>query len=182
MSISVLPRHHLSPNSNFQHKEVDYSHVFLPTLFLVVFTSLAWCHLCLPDLSPSARLIVISLGNNGTAQVNAPPAVPILSSVQSVACGLFGTCALMTWGGVRCWGRSDILGLGLILSQRGPVHTPPTSDVITGVSSVVVGTFHVCVLMSGDGGVRCWVRALPCDVALFFLPICGQPISVDFVC
>ena len=77
----------------------------------------------------------------------------MLTSVQAIAASSEHTCALMTSGGVRCWGYNSMgeLGDGTTTSR----DIPPTSDVLTGVQAIAASVFNTCALMTG-GGVRCW--------------------------
>jgi alpha-tubulin suppressor-like RCC1 family protein len=102
-------------------------------------------------------------GQNGASQVGTlpdvdsseplPSATDILTGVKSVAGGLVHTCALMTTGGVRCWGGNSDgeLGTGTTTS----ITTPPSTDVLTGVQAIAAGGYHTCALTNA-GAVRCW--------------------------
>jgi len=63
------------------------------------------------------------------------------------------TCALLSDGKIRCWGRNDYgqLGDGTLTERTTPISV---SDVINAVA-VATGRFHTCVLIS-DGSVKCW--------------------------
>ena len=77
----------------------------------------------------------------------------LLTSVQAVAAGASSTCALMSTGGVRCWGDNTYgqLGDGTTTSRL----IPPPVDVLMGVQSIAIGDSHTCALLQ-TGGVRCW--------------------------
>ncbi|MFN9941730.1 MAG: RCC1 domain-containing protein, partial [bacterium] len=66
------------------------------------------------------------------------------------------TCALTeAVGGVRCfgYGLEGAMGDGTTADRL----SPPSSDQLTGVSKLAVGSSgHVCVIMVSNGGVRCW--------------------------
>ncbi|HEY5284894.1 MAG TPA: RCC1 repeat-containing protein, partial [Polyangia bacterium] len=96
------------------------------------------------------------LGNGTRLQyVASPPTSDVLSGVQAVATGFAHTCALMTTGGVRCWGYNQFgqLGDGTTTDR----WTPPTNDVLSGVQAIAAGYYHTCAVMT-TGGVRCWGR------------------------
>jgi trimeric autotransporter adhesin len=56
--------------------------------------------------------------------------------------------------GVRCFGGNNYgqLGRGDGLSRS----QPPIFDVLSGVQAIAVGSYHSCVILSVNGGVRCW--------------------------
>ena len=93
------------------------------------------------------------LGDGTTTDRWTPPTSDVLTGVQAIAAGDDHTCALMTTGGVRCWGDNDYgqLGDGTTTDRS----TPPASDVLTGVQAIAAGDGHTCALMT-TGGVRCW--------------------------
>lgn len=78
---------------------------------------------------------------------------PRVGQVRSLALGDAYTCALLTNGGVRCWGRNQYgqLGDGTTTDRVAP----PDSDVLSGVQAIATGLGHTCALMA-TGGVRCW--------------------------
>ena len=96
------------------------------------------------------------LGNGTTTDSSTPVAVSGLArGATAIVAGLYQTCALMTGGGVRCWGNDPDqgeLGNGLLTTSRVPVEV---AGLERGVAAVVIGAFHVCVLTTG-GGVTCW--------------------------
>jgi alpha-tubulin suppressor-like RCC1 family protein len=57
-----------------------------------------------------------------------PAAVDILAGAASLSAGLTHVCALMTSGGIRCWGGNDVGQLG---DGMAPIFalTPPTEDI-----------------------------------------------------
>jgi alpha-tubulin suppressor-like RCC1 family protein len=85
-----------------------------------------------------------------------PPSIDVLTGTKAVALGASHTCALLSSGGVRCWGATAVGQLGLGWTPDGTfVGTPPSEDVLTGVTAIAAGGGHTCALL-GYGGVRCW--------------------------
>ena len=111
------------------------------------------------------------LGNNSTTNQKTPVAVyavgnangsSLLSGVSSVTAGSYHTCALLTAGGVDCWGYNTYgqLGINSTTTQKTPVAVYAVgnadgSSLLSGVSSLGSGTTHMCALLTA-GGVNCW--------------------------
>ena len=95
------------------------------------------------------------LGDGSTSDKIFPIDVTGLSTgVTDVSAGYGHTCALLTGGGVKCWGDGDYgqMGNGATADQTTPVD-------VTGLGSASVisaGRYHTCALVSG--GVKCWGR------------------------
>jgi hypothetical protein len=84
----------------------------------------------------------------------APVEVQGLREVIAIGAGRWHSCAVMTGGSVKCWGRGDSyqLGNGNTTSSRTPVEVNGlNNDALT----VVAGTDHSCALLK-TGGVKCW--------------------------
>lgn len=80
-------------------------------------------------------------------------------NVIQIACGLFGICAVLENGKVRCWGdgSSGVLGHGNKASIGVSNVPAAVGDVIVStqnVTEICVGDAHACAVLS-DGHVRC---------------------------
>jgi prepilin-type N-terminal cleavage/methylation domain-containing protein len=103
------------------------------------------------------------LGDGTTATKSSP--VDVLASanvpltgVASISATDKHTCALMTSGGVKCWGLNSNgqLGDNATTNRSFPVDMLASSGVpITGVSSVSAGLFNTCVIMAANSELRC---------------------------
>lgn len=96
-----------------------------------------------------------ALGNGTTTDSTTPISVPALSSgVAGVAAGEHHTCAVMTAGGLTCWGNNSLgqLGNGTTTDSTAPVNV---SGLTSGVAAVATGDFHTCALRTA-GGLTCW--------------------------
>lgn len=95
------------------------------------------------------------LGNNSTVHSNVPVNVTGLGSdVAAIDAGAFHSCALMTGGGVLCWGHNALgqLGDGTTSQQTTPVDVSGLSSGITGISA---GGLSTCAVTE-TGGALCW--------------------------
>ncbi len=131
---------------------------------------------------------------DGTRYVDAVPDVafgPGLSALQ-ISAGAFHTCAVLTGGVVRCWGRGELGRLGNGGEDNvggGEPSVFPTVAAAPNVNlggatamKVAAGGSHTCVLLS-TGAVRCWgegaagrlgIGAAPASLAV------GTGADVDF--
>jgi alpha-tubulin suppressor-like RCC1 family protein len=96
------------------------------------------------------------LGDGSTTDANAPVAVSGLGSgVRSIAAGSYFTCALLSAGGIRCWGRN---GSGQVGNGTQYNDQPTPVDVggaPTGIVKLALGDGHACAFTSG-GALYCW--------------------------
>ena len=83
-----------------------------------------------------------------------PTAVPGLTGVASVTAGDLSTCAVLTSGGVRCWGLN---ANGGGLASVTPSTTPVSSSVlgVTNATQVSAGASSACARLS-TGAAVCW--------------------------
>ena len=107
------------------------------------------------------------LGDGTTTSRNTPVDVSGFSSgVTTVSAGGGFTCALLSSGGVQCWGRNTDgqLGDGIsggpelcYLAYFYPCSKTPTnvSGLSSGVTAISSGGAHTCALLN-SGGIKCW--------------------------
>ncbi len=103
------------------------------------------------------------LGNPNNSGTNNPSNIPlpvqILSSgVVAITSGANHNCALLTKGGVQCWGNNSFgqLGNATNSGSNNPNNSPlPVQLLSSGVVSIKAGANHTCALLT-TGAVRCW--------------------------
>ena len=97
------------------------------------------------------------LGNNSTTNSSTPVAVqmPAGVSFQSIAAGVFHTCALATTGHAYCWGANGYGQLGN--NSTTDSRTPAAVQMPAGVSfqSIAADYYHTCAL-TAEGKAYCW--------------------------
>ena len=95
------------------------------------------------------------IGDGTTENRTSPTAVSGLSSgVTFIAAGYNHTCALLTTGGVKCWGGNEDGQLGN--DTRNDALIPvDVEGLASGVSAIAAGASHTCAILTA-GGVKCW--------------------------
>ena len=89
----------------------------------------------------------------GTVDSSTRVAVSGIATATSVSAGSFHSCALLTSGGVQCWGA----GANGRLSNGGTVDgsTPVAVFRISNATRVGAGGSHTCARLT-NGEIRCW--------------------------
>jgi len=122
------------------------------------------------------------LGDRTNTGRPVPGDVPdLMSGVVAIAAGGAGshTCALVTGGGLKCWGANTFGQLGDNYKTEQLVPTN-VSGLTTGVAAISAGADHNCAVTTG-GGTKCWganydgqlgdnsavLRSMPVDVLGF---------------
>lgn len=97
-------------------------------------------------------------GTVGTDQTTPVNVLGLTGGVATVSGGDRNTCALMTSGGVKCWGDGYYSGLGDGTSTTIKRTTPgDVTGLTSGVVQLTGGGFNSCALTS-TGAVKCWGR------------------------
>lgn len=103
------------------------------------------------------------LGNGTTTNSNVAVDVTVsagspLSGAIGVTTGEGYSCALMSGGGVKCWGANSDgrLGDGTTVNRPQPTDVTTSAGVpLTGISKIDGGQVHVCAIDT-LGALRCW--------------------------
>jgi alpha-tubulin suppressor-like RCC1 family protein len=93
---------------------------------------------------------------DGTAGTHSttPVAVSGLSNVVAISAGWERTCAVLSDGTARCWGRNDYGQLGDGTSGTNRL-TPVTVSGLGNAVAISAGWYQTCALL-GNGTARCW--------------------------
>jgi alpha-tubulin suppressor-like RCC1 family protein len=95
------------------------------------------------------------LGDNTTTERHTPVDASGLSSgVAAIAAAGYHTCALVTTGGVQCWGDDGYGELGNSTNSNSSIATNVT-DLSSGVTAIGSAYYHSCALTTA-GRVKCW--------------------------
>jgi hypothetical protein len=120
--------------------------------------AVAYHHTCVRLTDGTVRCF----GHNGNGNLGrgffsgdypSPAAVTGLSGVVQISAGYQHTCAVLSSGGVRCWGWNAYGQLGN--GATGSAATPVAVTGITNAVEVECGYYHTCARLS-DNTVRCW--------------------------
>ncbi len=98
------------------------------------------------------------LGDGTTSNRNEPAQVSGLTSgVVSISGGYEHTCAVLTNGEVKCWGRNGYgeLGDGTTTNRNVPTSVKVDGQPISGIASISGGLRHTCAITTG-GAAKCW--------------------------
>ena len=95
------------------------------------------------------------LGDTTTIDRTVPtPVFSLGSGVQTIATGNEFSCALISGGGVLCWGSNYFGELG---NTGGNRSTPGgVAGMSSGVRTISTGSLHGCALIDASGGLKCW--------------------------
>jgi alpha-tubulin suppressor-like RCC1 family protein len=104
------------------------------------------------------------LGNGNTQNASAPVLVKAvdgigdLTDVASVDAGSEYTCARLSTGALRCWGRNYLgqLGTGGYADSSLPVAVTGPGGAELDVAAVSAGGAHTCAVASAGGTLSCW--------------------------
>jgi alpha-tubulin suppressor-like RCC1 family protein len=95
------------------------------------------------------------LGNGGTDDSRVPVLVRSLGGpAAAIAAGRGHTCAVLSAGGVRCWGEGGSGQLGVENPSPGSLPLAPDGLKEDG-ASISAGRSHTCAVLK-SGGMRCW--------------------------
>jgi hypothetical protein len=136
------------------------------------------------------------LGNGTATGATAANPTPVdvsgITTAVAITAGGSHTCALLTTGGVQCWGwnRRGQIGDGQDCSTSQCRQLVPTdvTGLASGVTAIDAGVYHNCAVLSG-GTVKCWgqndagqlgtATGSPCQNELLMPVPCAQtPVDV----
>jgi alpha-tubulin suppressor-like RCC1 family protein len=101
--------------------------------------------------------VVLNTDSSTPVDVVTLPASAPLAGVVAIGAGGEHTCAIMSGGGMKCWGRNTegqlgIDSLPLLSISRTPLDVLGLNGSVTAIS---LGSQHTCALNTG-GGLQCW--------------------------
>jgi len=103
--------------------------------------------------------------------------IGLQSGVAAIAAGGKNACALMTTGGVKCWGINTAGELGDPNNTTSESKFPVDVPGLAGVSAIAVGGAHACALISG--AVKCWGANASGQVGNNSTSVATSPASVS---
>ncbi|MEO7254104.1 MAG: Ig-like domain repeat protein [Casimicrobium sp.] len=112
----------------------------------------------------------------GTVRTTPVDVAGLSSGVSKTSLGAYSSCALLTSGGVKCWGYGGSGNIG----DAAYTNRPTPVDVIglqSGVATLAHGRYHVCVSLS-SGSVRCWGSNGTGELGSNSISGANQPIDV----
>jgi alpha-tubulin suppressor-like RCC1 family protein len=101
------------------------------------------------------------LGDGTNSNRNEPAQVIVggqpISDVVSISGGYEHTCAVLTNGEAKCWGKNGYgeLGDGTTTNRSVPTSVIVNSQPISGIASISGGLRHTCAVTTG-GAAKCW--------------------------
>jgi alpha-tubulin suppressor-like RCC1 family protein len=98
------------------------------------------------------------LGDGTNSNRNEPAQVSGLTSgVVSISGGYEHTCAVLTNGEAKCWGKNGYgeLGDGTTTNRNVPTSVIVNGQPISGIASISGGLRHTCAVTTG-GAAKCW--------------------------
>ena len=110
------------------------------------------------NCTPAQPLSTLNLVSNRLFDLHPAPEIAFgpRSDVAQVAAGQEHSCAALTSGFVRCWGRDTAGQLGnLLVAPGATVSVPVEVTGLGGVAEVSAGIDHTCARLA-TGQVRCW--------------------------
>jgi alpha-tubulin suppressor-like RCC1 family protein len=123
------------------------------------------------DFGQLGRGNTANLGDNETVFSAGNADLGASVTVKDLALGGYHTCALLTTGAVRCWGRNHVgqLGYGHTanLGDNEPINNLPNVSLTGTVRKLVAGDSHTCALTFA-GTLRCWGYGLDGELGQSF--------------
>jgi alpha-tubulin suppressor-like RCC1 family protein/pimeloyl-ACP methyl ester carboxylesterase len=99
------------------------------------------------------------LGNGHTSSTPSltPVSVLYLSGVSSINGGTAFTCAVLTSGGVKCWGNNYWGQLGSTTNTAEMIDVPVSVSGISTATAVDAGRYNTCAVLANKS-LKCWGR------------------------
>ena len=111
------------------------------------------------DVVGSTVRVVVTASNSYGAAGATSAQTAVGATVLAISAGDYHTCALSSWGTVKCWGNDDDgqLGDGTTTSSSTPVEVKGFDGVgaLSSVTQISAGVSHTCALLTA-GTVECW--------------------------
>ncbi len=97
----------------------------------------------------------LGYSSSGTSSQLTPISVSDISTAISVSAVHYHTCAILSGGTLKCWGRGSNGQLGYSSSGTSTQYTPISVSGISTATAVSAGELHTCAVLFG-GTVKCW--------------------------
>ena len=93
-------------------------------------------------------------GTGGNMSNTPVDVIGLAGNVTAISAGTTHTCAILTGGGLQCWGNNESgqLGNGAMQNRAAPENV---SGMAANVTAIAVGGAHTCALV-GAGRPKCW--------------------------